>query len=271
MKKTAILFFALLLTIGATAQKATTKAIKQVMTLKIDRPGGANAASIAWHPVQKKYYAAMAGNETFPMEVFDAKGKMVSSDDQETKFDVRGFWYNTKTKTLQANGYDDLGWVEYKLNAKGMPESVKKLDLLATKPDAQSVGAYNPKKDVVYMYNMSAGTLEPHSLKDGAIGTDIELHLGAASKKDMPEDGKEDVKYNYNENAIIYTGIAKAEIGLLNTKTNQVELYDLATGYMTQILKLPEGAPVNGSLNFSFSNGIYWLFDKTERIWHGYR
>jgi hypothetical protein len=241
-----------------------------VLTLPIDRDGGANAAGVAWHPLQKKYYAAQAGNESFPMIVFDAKGKKLSSEEQETFFDVRGFWYNPNTKTLQANGYDNGGWGEYTLDAKGMPKTIKKMDTDPSKPDAQSVGAYDSKKNVVYYLDFTAVTLERHKMKDGVADGNVPLHLGAKTRDDIIE-AQDDIKTNYNENAIIYTGIANSEIGLLNYNAKQIELYSIATGLLTKILKLPEDAPAEGSLNFSYCNGIYWLNDKTARVWHGYK
>ncbi len=268
MKKVAILF-AVLLIVGSNAY-GQAKSLKQVLTLRIDRPGGANAASVAWHPVQKKYYAAQAGNEVYPMEVFDATGKMLSDDKLETMFDVRGFWYNPNTKTLQANGYDVAGWVDYKLNGKGIPISVTKMDIEPGKPDAQSVAAYDSKKNVVYYFDYANVGVERHNMKDGVADTTIALHLGAKTKSDMSDD-QNDKKANYNENALIYTGVAGAEIGLLNTAEKQIELYNIATGFMTKALKLPEDAPVPTSLNFSYCNGIYWLNDRTERVWHGYK
>lgn len=273
MKKVTI-FIALVIiavfNITATTASAQQKTLKEVMKLHIDRAGGANAASVAWHPVQKKYYAAQAGNETFPMVVFDANGKKLSDDKQETHFDVRGFWYNPTTKTMQANGYDDGGWAEYKLDGKGMPVSIKKMDVEPGKPDAQSVGAYDPKKNVLYYFDYKTVGVERHKMSDGVSDTTIMLHLGIKNKADIKDD-QEDKKTSYNENAIIFTGIKGAEIGLLNATDKQVELYDLATGLMTRVLSLPDGAPVNYSLNFSYSNGIYWLNDKTERTWHGYK
>jgi hypothetical protein len=112
MKKILLLLAAFLL-VGASANSQTIKTLKKVLELKITEPGGANAASVAWHPVQKKYYAAQAGNADFPLGVFDVKGKMLSNSTQTTLFDIRGLWYNAKTKTLQANGYNDFGWTEY--------------------------------------------------------------------------------------------------------------------------------------------------------------
>jgi hypothetical protein len=265
-------FAALLLFIGFNAygQKQNAKPLKQVMTLKIDREGGANGASVAWHPVQKKYYAAMAGNISFPMEVFDANGKMLSNDTLETMFDVRGLWYNPATKTLQSNGYDDFGWSEYKLNAKGIPVANRKLTVVTSQPDPQSVGAYDAKKNVVYFYDAQSTGIERHKMKDGTSDTTILLHPGIKNKADI-DGGLEDTKENYNGNAIIFTGIPHSEIGLLNVREAKIELYNIADGLLTKELKLPDDAPVQASLNFCFTNGIYWLFDKTERIWHGYK
>ena len=246
------------------------KTLKQVLTLHIDREGGANAANVAWHPVQKKYYAAQAGNETFPMEVFDANGRMLSDNNLETIIDIRGFWYNPNTKTLQANGYDNTGWAEYKLNGKGIPTSIVKIDIEPGKPDPQSVGAYDAKKNVVYFFDYSTVGVERHKMTDGVSDTTIALYLGAKTKNDIVADQKT-IKANYNENALIYTGIAGSEIGLLNVNDKQIELYNIATGLMTKVLKLPDGAPVERSMNFSFCNDIYWLNDKTERVWHGYK
>ena len=268
-----ILSILLISGITANAQKQTTgdKSLKQVLTLKIDREGGANGANVAWHPGQKKYYAAMAGNETFPMEVFDASGKILSPDNLETMFDVRGLWYNPVSKTLQANGYDNFGWSDYKLDAKGIPVSSRKLSVITSQPDAQSVAAFDTKNNVLYFYDYSLAGLERHNMKNGASDTTIQLHLGVKTKEGITGSENVDLKDNYNQNAIIYTGIPKAEIGLLNVIDRQIELYNLANGLMTQVLKLPDGAPAEASLNFCYTNGIYWLFDKSGREWHGYK
>jgi hypothetical protein len=268
MNKLTVLAFTLLTVLFNTdAQKPTI--LKQVLTLPIVFQGGANGSGVAWHSVQKKYYAAQAGNEIFPMEVFDANGRLLSDDNLKTLADLRGFWYNPNTKTLQANCYDVAGWVEYKLNGKGIPVSKTNMDKDPGKPDAQSVGVYDPKKNVVYYFDYSTVGIEQHKMSDGVSDTTFALHLGAKTKSDIEAD-QEDKKTNYNENALIYTGITGSEIGLLNVLDKQIELYSLATGLMTKSLKLPDDAPVETSLNFSYCNGIYWLNDKKARIWHGY-
>ncbi len=264
------------LAIGFTSNAQTTgiKTLKKVMELKITREGGANGASVAWHPIQKKYYAAMAGNASFQMGVFDAAGKALHKPDQEIFFDVRGLWYNPKTKTLQANGYNDFGWTEYKLDSKGMPVSVKALyDEVMYQPDEQSVGTYDPKNDVVYFFKTEDGNLAKHKMSEGYYDDDVILHLGYKNQAAMDDEFTEDnasSKSNYNP-SVFYTGFKGSEIGLLNSVESKIEMYNIATGFKTKELRLPDDAPVKDFLNFSFANGIFWLFDKEARIWKGYK
>src|SRR5687768_9931926 len=127
-----------LITSIATAQPV--KELKKVLELKIPREGGANGASVTWHPGLKKYYAAMAGNTTYFIGVYDTKGTRLNPTTQETMFDIRGLWYNPNTKTIQMNGYEDFGWAEYKLDSKGFPTSVKNIHEGMNQPEEQSVG-----------------------------------------------------------------------------------------------------------------------------------
>ena len=273
--KNAIIVSLLCLPIGlsATAQTrhAAQKMLKPVLILKVDREGGANGANVAWHPVQKKYYAAMAGNESFPLMVYDARGNILNPATLNTMFDVRGLWYNPVSKSLQANGYDNFGWSEYKLDAKGIPVSSRKLSVLVSQPDPQSVAAYDPKKNVLYFYDYNLVSLELHNLKSGAIEANIPLHLGAVTYGDTASVVIDEIKNKYNQNTVIFTGVVNAEIGLLNVDDRQIELYNKSNGLLMQVLKLPDDAPAESSLNFSYTNGIYWLFNKTERQWHGYQ
>lgn len=257
----------------AAAQKNDNQVstLKPTITLTIDREGGASAAGIVWHPLQKKYYAAQAGNADFPMIVFDAKGKKLSGEELTTGVDVRGFWYDPSTRTMRANTYDNDGWYEFKLNAQGMPVAQKKLPAETSQPDPQSVGAFSPLKKMLYFFDYENVSIEAHGM-DGAVQPDvIQLYLGISDEADIIDDEQEDTKENYNTAAIIFTGLPNREIGLLNVIEKQIELYDLKTGLMTKSLILPSDAPVQSLLNFSYANGIYWLFDTSARIWHGYK
>jgi hypothetical protein len=256
----------LLLSFQSNAQAAKT--LKKVITLEITEDGGSNGAAVAWHPVQKKYYAAMAGNTEYPMVVFDAKGKKVFEDGITTQYDVRGLWYNPFAKALQANGYGDFGWGQYALFEDGKPGDITTFHEGQQQPDAQSVGAYDPAKNLLYFLDED-GNLEQYSVKDTAFIKTIELHLGKKKTDKETIFENEDVIEEYNSAAIIFTGIKGGEIGLLNIENQEVELYSAASGYLASKLKLPEGIATYNMFNFSYCNGIYWFFNKELRTWTG--
>jgi hypothetical protein len=102
--------------------------------------------------------------------------------------------------------------------------------------------------------------------------TTIRLYPGISNKENIDEDDNgETLSEDYNYNVLIYTGIPKAEFGLLNIYQRQVELYNQKTGLLTQKLLLPADLPVWPAFNFSYSNGTYWAFDQETRTWTGYK
>jgi len=275
MKKGALfigLVASFMLCFGQTKQKDTIQ-LKKVLELKINFEGGANGAGVAFHPGLKRYYCAMAGNAQFPMVVFDATGKLLSDSSLTTLIDVRGIWYNPAGKTIQANGYSDYGWISYNLNAKGVPESFTQLFEGMNQPTEQSVGAFDPVNNVLYFLDDTEDLLLfKYKLADGMMENEsIFLHFGQNKEEEIDEELEVMAMFDYNLTSPVYTRIPKSEIGLLNINLNQIELYDLDKALLTKVLLLPENAPVNEMFNFSYCNGIYWLFDKDERKWIGYR
>jgi hypothetical protein len=244
------------------------KTLKKVLELKMPREDGANGASVAWHPGLKKYYAAMAGNVSFPLSVFDAAGKSLSPAEQETLFDIRGLWYYPKLKTIQMNGYNKFGWAEYKLNTKGFPVEIKELYPGMNQSNENCAGSFNPKENAVYFFNED-GNLDAYDYGTAEYLEAKDLYLGNKNENEFSDNY--DVLENYNSTTAVFTGIPKAEIGVLNVAEKQIELYNIATGYLTQILKLPGTAPAKEWLNFAWSNNIYWLFDTESRTWKGYK
>jgi hypothetical protein len=248
------------------------KPLKQVIKLQMPEVGGSNGASVVWHPIQKKYYAAMAGNATYPIAVFDGKGKMISGDTLLTLFDVRGLWYNINTKGIEGNAYDNGGWFAYKLNAKGMPDEIKQLKEGMNQPNEHSVGSYDDKtkkiyflnEDSIWTYNAVSGNEE--------IKTKINFGVKASAKPAQKEETDSEDSFlqeDYNTTAV-FTGIAGAEFGVMNVVSLQVELYN-KQGYLVRTFKLPDEAPAVNRFNFAYANGIWWLFNKDDRAWYGYR
>lgn len=245
------------------------KVSSRVAVLKIEHTGGINGAGVAWDPDHQIYYAAIAGNSYFPMFMYNAEGKRIGDTTMNTMFDVRGLWYNTTTKTLQASGYKSFGLAEYILGSDLAPESIRKMPIPSRQPNEQSAAAFDTGNKVLYFYDSSTGNVI-REFFTGSYDTVI-LYLGAKHKKRKNEHRNGTVKSHYNENSCIYTGIKRAEIGLLNAKERQLELYSAKTGLIKYVRKLPSDVPVEYSLNFSSSNGIYWFFDRKKREWRGYR
>jgi hypothetical protein len=275
MKKSFILFL-LFIFFQTVVYSQKERRLKKVLELKIPREGGTNGASVAWNPVTKKYYAAVAGSSKNFIGVYDASGKLISPASLETGCDLRGIWYNDSTKTLQLNGYKDFGWAEYVLDSNGFPSSIKMLYPGLHQPNDQSVGAYNAAKNHLYFllentvltYDFATATLLDHPIE-----LKPEEEKKKQEEKKAGEEGEEDEEEGgeFNTTALIYTGIKGSEFGMINFMEKRILLFNAANGRKKAELELPKGAPIHELLNFAYCNGIYWLFDKKERSWKGYK
>ncbi|HMO32083.1 MAG TPA: hypothetical protein PKE63_06370 [Lacibacter sp.] len=238
--------------------------------LRITIPeGGANGASVVYHPREKLYYAAQAGNAEFPLIIFDESGKIVSETGQATLIDVRGLWYNPRTKQIEGNGYKEFGWFNYSLNRKGLPEKINNTKEGRFQPDDHSAGVLNTQDNEVLF--LSGTTIIVYNTNGTPANRTIKLKIGSRSNADGPGVDQAAFENDYNYRSIIYTERKGAEIGFLNITKKQVELYDIKTGYLTQTISLPLDFVPEGYFNFSFSNDTYWVFNKTTREWIGYR
>lgn len=277
MKKYILLLIPLLF-ISAAGLQAQTRTLKQVIELQMPKTAddelcGTRGAGVCWNPVTKKYYAAFCGNRGFPMGVFTAAGVRVSSDTLTTLEDLRGIWYDAATKKLNANCYNDIGWINYNLDNNGIPNHVNYKFSGMNQPTPQSVGAYDARLKFVFFLDKSRVLLyENFSDMFARVDDSVQIHWGR-KRSDGPGnyENEFDENENYNSTNVISTGIINAEFGFLNTTEKQIELYDRKEGYLQQTIKLPETAPVESMFNFAFSNGIYWLFDIPNRKWIGYK
>ncbi len=244
---------------------SAAQTLKKVLELQMPDGSGTRGASVVYHITQKKYYASFAGNAVYPMAVFDLKGKRLSSDSLNTQFDTRGLWYNTANQTIYANGYNDAGWMVYELDSKGIPSGIlKKFDGIH-QPGEQSVGTYNSKTNQVYF--LSGRDVVVYNAKTAETIKETPLLI----KSDSDEADSSLLPEKYNQVSLVFTGLPKAEIGLLNLTDSQIELFDLVTGKQTKQLKLPSDAPKEAMFNFAYANGIYWLFNMDQRKWIGYK
>lgn len=275
MKRSILLLSAFML-IACSGVMAQGRTLKKVLELKMPKTAdddmcGTRGAGVCWNPVTKKYYAGFAGNVGYPLGVFDASGKLLSDEDLTTMQDLRGIWYNPVTKKICGNTYNDGGWFSYKLDKKGIPVESSTDFPGMNQPNEQSVGAYNVAGKSVCFLNK--GKIVFYAAGN-AVEKDNSLTIHFGRKKSEGPSENEDAETensDYNNNVVIYTGIPNAEIGLLNVPERRIELYDIKLGFLQQKLKIPDEAMVESTFNFSYSNGVYWLFDMENRVWKGFK
>jgi hypothetical protein len=247
------------------------KVLKQVISLQMPEGGGSNSAAVAWHPITKKYYSSMAGNSSYPMGVFDDKGKLLQ-DDMLADYDFRGIWYNPISKLLQFNTYDSNGVGHIELEKNGTIKS-KIIDFEGMyQPDGQSVGFYYPPGNNVIYFNPSHYIEKYDSRTFKALGTLTYLYVGCKNKKESDEltDTESMEKWDDRNPCVQYTNIPKAELAVLNITDHTIELYDKKTGFLSKVnYTIPESIKLESNFNFSYTNGIWWFFQKEKRQWVG--
>ncbi len=246
----------------------TTRVLKKTIELQMPGEEGSNGGAVAWHPEQKKYYSTFAGNASYPLAVFDAAGKRLSPPDTKSMIDIRGLWYNPVTKNICGNGFQENGWFSYGLNTNGIPENVVSVLDGLNQPGDQSIGVYNPKNKLVYFLALTDIVAYNEYGKQVADST---IHIFLNVDENYKDGEVAYLEENFNTTTVVFTGISKNEFGLLNYTMPQIELYNKNTGALSQILKLPDGAKAYDWFNFSYTNGIYFLFDKDDRKWIGYK
>ncbi len=273
MKKI-FLFTAVLFAASSPLQAQQKQTLKKVIELQMPRTidddmPGTRGASVVWHPLQKKYYAVFAGNQDYPLAVFDVTNKLMSNEELTAKHDSRGLWYNPAKKEINGNTYADNGWFKYILNYEGIPDSSVVYVEGAHQPNEQSVAAYHPiRKEIMFLNGSTVSLYSEKGIESDSL---VDIKWGRTKQTDKADVLTTETPDDYNNTSLIYTGIKAAELGFLNVDSKQIELYNFKTGYLTKELKLPADAPAEHTFNFAFANGIYWLFNMETRVWIGYK
>jgi hypothetical protein len=217
---------------------------------------GTNASAVAWNSQRQLYAAVIAGNEEFPLEIFDAEGNPVSQS--SAGFDWRGLWYNPANDRFEGNGAGDFGWASFSLNGDNQPSDVNIFKNGQFQPDFQTVGCYDDaKKQVVYI-DYGVDGIAMHSRKNPKKVKQLSLDWSSSDIGDM------------NTTSIGYTGHKDYEFVLLNITDGKLVFFN-RKGEQTATSKLPADAPLNEAFTFSFANNHAFLYDIDGRTWHAYK
>jgi hypothetical protein len=272
MKMLAQVVALLMLTVMATAQPLIQNSLSLEMPKGNDTYGGYNSGDVVWHPGLKCYYATMIGNKTYPMARFSTSGTVIETKNA-VGADIRGLWYNLKTKKLQFNAYNKNGWGNIPLSAKGEIGEAAITNEGLNQPSDNAVGRYDAKKNVVYFFDADKQAIVSYNATTTAQGKTINIFLGAAkaTEKITDKEKKKLLLKSYNSDPV-FTGIANREIAFLNVDTKTIEFYNLKTGLLTHRRILPTiDFDLHSSFSFGFSNKMFWLFNKEKRTWHSFK
>lgn len=254
MKRIAFILLSLLIVSQAIIAVKAYKA-KADITLRYTSEGGTNASAVVWNPDKKLYYAVFAGNEDYPLEVFNADGDYFANNN--AGIDVRGLWYNKKTKYLEGNSAGSIGLFSMNIDREGVPFDVNNFHKGQYQPDYQSVGTFNPQRKVIYYYYQGKIFVYKHKISKKKP-KEIKL-------KNCPADFE-----NINATSMIFTGRRGEEFGILDYQLKKVYLFN-RKGEYTAYIKLPDSAITDDYFRFSFANNRIWLYDSESRSWTAYK
>lgn len=240
---------------GAACAQAPLETGKLEFTYRFQSTEGTNASAVAYVPGPNVYITVIAGNETFPMEVFDQQGKTIAS--QEVGLDIRGVWYNPETKALEGNGAGELGWYTMPLDANGLPagdwEVITDGQL---QPDYQSVLSYvTPKKKLVTFNNGFFSYWGRKKAKEK-----VRVQYGTPGN----------TNWFIDPTTAAYTGNDDFPIAVLELNVGQILYFNLKGRYLGATI-IPDTDPEITGFRFAFANGFAFVFDKEERTWRAYR
>lgn len=154
---------------------------KPGIKLNLLSEGGSNGSAVAWHPIVKKYYTIIAGNEDFPMEVFDEKGNLLQST--TTFADMRGLWYNNVYEMIEGNVYEFHDIVSYYIDDEGLLFEEAPYEELYELPvyDMQAVLCMNLESGTYAWFDKEYLVIQILDMESGEEMVAIELDLGKST------------------------------------------------------------------------------------------
>ena len=259
MRKIRILLLALLFIplsqIHAGGGKKVIYIPSLLLKLTFEQSSGTNGSAVAYNPKFKFYYAAIAGNIAFPLETFSDKGANLFQS--ETKDDIRGMWWNPKTKSLEANSYYNGEILKLGLLSNGFAGGENTSLIETSREHGNSCGVLDFKKQEILYY--LEGVVYSYSLKTG-LSTNSGLGLTLPVSTDQ-----------INAYAMIFTGKKKMELGVLDYVDKKIYLFNKKNGEHTVTISLPANAITPDIFRFAFANDHVWLYDVDTRTWNGYK
>lgn len=237
------------------AQHVAVGYLQHKLTLKIPQIVHGDGGAVVFNPQKKVYYCSFFGAQGSPLFMFDSLGKYAQAQTQ-IGLDCRALWYNAKQGCLEGSASEVEEYFQLTLDGKGAPEGLSNIYTGTYHIFELGMGSWVAGKSEVWYYaNRFVHRYRVRKDNEPAL---FELEL-------------DDHYFDVNAFAMVYTGLRGAEVGLYDYVKNRVLLFSKRNGKLRRILNISHvNSPRPSSAGFSYSNGMFWLYDNAEGSWWGY-
>ncbi|MBK9355593.1 MAG: hypothetical protein IPN09_16985 [Bacteroidetes bacterium] len=231
---------------------------KKDIELKIQGKDGTNGSGVAYDPILKRYYTAIAGNAGYPLDVFDRSGRFIATN--TCNADIRGLFYNPEYKTIECNTYENHDIMSFGFESNGKFKinypKIELTKLEATVPNACLNFDILNKKYIAF--DQAKMAVSRFSYADGKKERDLRVRF---------QNNAENINYT----SVVYIDIQDGAYGFLDFVKKQVILISPKTGSPLATIQLPSDALTNNAFRFAYANGQIFLYDVDKRSWTGYK
>jgi hypothetical protein len=245
--------------------------------IKLVKPPTSMPQTVAYIPVEKKYYVADGG--LAPMgsayeapisksliHTFDENGKYIEST--RAGFDNRSIYFNERSSKLETITYNISSAAGFAPMTGIFSLSLDEEGLLTGKSDtiansspafgsASTMPSYDPKNNIYYAKQERTNSVFAISAENYQLLNDIKLDFKT------PKAEHHDVADSF----IAFTGIAEEEFILLDVDHKRFLIYDVKGNYKGQS-KLPGNLKIRSKNHFNglgyTLNGYYFLYIDSE-------
>jgi len=257
MKKNGIILVFLLMIFGGFSLQAQTEILEEghlILKLQASKSNGNNGFAVAYNPKSGYYYAAFGGNANFALETFNSNGTKIF--EQKTGYDVRGMWFNPKTKSLEGNAYKGEGLYRLKIGKDGKPDQAVKITGPIDMPDDHSAGNFNAQTNEIWHYKNNK--IYIYSVKKHTLKNTIPFY--------PPYDD-----YSFVETNLFLTGKKGMELAMFDNYSYELVFFSQETGKIVGKCRIPLSFEPKDMFNISFCNNMLFVFDYNNKIWYGYQ
>ncbi len=216
--------------------------------------GTDNRSALAYNPVDDLYYSVNAGSGSYPLDVYDGTGLLISSN--ASNDDWRGLFWDNNTVMAFGNEIGGGQVTKIDIDANGLPiGSSSMFNLNPVPANSQACASFDSDLNEIIIWNGS----NPVVFYDGSTGMQTRT-LTLSIPVTTPIS-------NINSTSIVYGECIGAELGLYDYVSGEVLWFDKNSGDFDVSTSLGAVYPGTDRFNFAYSNNLVWIYDRNANQW----